>query len=152
MNPLSAVNGGVWGGATPVTWRRIDSVTAREKEATNCTGSPIPSEATPLWFQLHPRLVDLIFIIAIFSYNVPIQFGAVPRHLWLGTGLAVSIGLCAPGLLRRQRPVTTYVVIQLVAVAQSLPGISLLVADAMLLLAIYTLASRKGWWLSGGTP
>ena len=47
---------------------------------------------------------------------------------------------------------TTYVVIQLVAVAQSLLGISLLVADAMLLLAIYTLASRKGWWLSGGTP
>lgn len=152
MNPLSAVNGGVWVGATPVTWRRIDSVTAREKEATNCTGSPIPSEATPSWFQLHPRLVDLIFIIAIFSYNVPIQFGAVPRHLWLDTGLVVSIGLCAPGLLRRQRPVTTYVVIQLVAVAQSLLGISLLVADAMLLLAIYTLASRKGWWLSGGTP
>lgn len=126
----------------------MDSITAREKGAPDYAGSPMPSGATPSWFQLNPRLVDLILVIAIFTYNLPIQFGAVPQHLWLGTGLIVSIGLCAPGLLRRQRTVTTYVAIQLVAVAQSLMGISLLVADAMLLLAIYTLAAHRGWRLS----
>ena len=49
-----------------------------------------------------------MLVLAIFAYNLPIQFGAVPGHLWLGTGLLVSVGLCVPGLWRRQWPVATY--------------------------------------------
>lgn len=107
----------------------------------------IPS--APTWFQLHPHAVDLLLVLAIFTYNLPIQFGSMPAGLWWGAGLLVSVVLCAPGLVRRQRPVASYAVIQLVAVLQSLLGISLLAADAMLLLAVYTLASRRRWQLSG---
>ncbi|MEL4506088.1 histidine kinase [Luteococcus sp. H138] len=92
--------------------------------------------------------MNLLLVLAIFVYNLPIQFGSMPTGLWWGIGLLVSVGLCAPGLLRRKRPVATYAVIQLVAVVQSLLGISLLAADAMLLLAVYTLASRRRWQLS----
>lgn len=127
----------------------MDAVATREAEDPTEVDAPTLSGGTSSWLQLHPRLVDLMLVLAIFAYNLPIQFGAVPGHLWLGTGLLVSVGLCAPGLWRRQWPAATYLVIQLVAVTQVLLGISLVVADAMLLLAVYTLASRRRWQLSG---
>ncbi|MEL4358475.1 MULTISPECIES: sensor histidine kinase [unclassified Luteococcus] len=102
------------------------------------------------WFRDHPRLLDLLVVLAVFTYNLPILFGAVPERLWPGVGLLVSLGLCLPGLVRRQRPVASYLAIQAIAVLQSVLGISLIPADVMLLLAVYTIASRKRWQLSSG--
>ena len=109
----------------------MDAVATREAEDPTTVDAPTLSGGTSSWLQLHPRLVDLMLVLVIFAYNLPIQFGAVPGHLWLGTGLLVSVGLCAPGLWRRQWPAATYLVIQLVAVTQILLWISMMVADAM---------------------
>ncbi|MDN5985055.1 MAG: hypothetical protein L0H88_04960, partial [Propionibacterium sp.] len=102
----------------------------------------------PSWFVLHPRATDLLVVLAVFVYNLPIQFGAVPKDLWLGTGLVVSVGLCAPYLLRRRHPVAVYAAVQLVAVVQVMLGISLLPADAVLLLVVYTVAVSTRWRVS----
>lgn len=100
------------------------------------------------WIQQHPRIVDLVVVLAVFAYNLPIQLGSVPDHLWSGTGIVLSAGLCAPYLLRRRYPLAVFVVIQLVAFVQILLGVELLVADVMLLLAIYNLAVRAHWYVS----
>ena len=96
----------------PVAWRWMDAVATREAEDPTEIDAPTLSGGTSSWLQLHPRLGDLMLVLAIFAYNLPIQFGAVPGHLWLGTGLLVSVGLCVPGLWRRQWPVATYLALR----------------------------------------
>ncbi|GLB64260.1 two-component sensor histidine kinase [Dietzia sp. NCCP-2495] len=87
-------------------------------------------------------------VLVVFAYNLPIQFNSVPDHLWSGTGIVLSVGLCAPHLLRRRYPLGVYACIQVVAFLQVLLGVELLVADVMLLPAVYTLAVRARWSVS----
>lgn len=100
------------------------------------------------WFRQHPRLIDLVVVLAIFAYNLPIQFGSVPEGLWPGTSLALSVALCAPYLWRRRRPLLVYACIQAAALVQIGLGVGLLVADVLLLLAVYNLAVRMRWQVS----
>lgn len=100
------------------------------------------------WFERHAHLIDLIVIGAVFIYNLPIQFAAVPEHLWTGTGLLLSLGLCAPYMFRRQHPVPVFLTILIVAVIQVALGIEPLVADLVLVLALYNLSSRCRWVVS----
>lgn len=100
------------------------------------------------WFQQHPRTVDLVVVLAVFAYNLPIQLGSVPDGLWPGTGVVLSAGLCGPYLLRRRYPLGAFAAVQAVAFVQVLLGIELLAADAMLLLVVYNLAVRSRWYLS----
>lgn len=108
--------------------------------------STSPPASVGSWFQRHTLLIDLLVIAAIFLYNLPIQFSAVPEHLWIGTGLVFSVGLCAPYLLRRQHPVPTFLTILAATVAQTAVGVEPLFADVMLVLALYNLSSRY-WWV-----
>lgn len=103
------------------------------------------------WFQQHPRIVDLVVVLAVFAYNLPIQLGSVPDHLWSGTGIVLSAGLCAPYLLRRRHPLGVFAVIQAVAFLQVALGMELLVADVMLLLAVYNVAVRTRWYVSASS-
>jgi signal transduction histidine kinase len=103
------------------------------------------------WFQRHPRVVDLVVVLAVFSYNLPIQLGSVPGHLWPGTGIVLSAGLCAPYLLRRRHPLGAFACIQSVALVQLALGVELLVADVVLLLAVYNLAVRARWYVSAAS-
>ena len=100
------------------------------------------------WFERHAHLIDLIVIGAVFIYNLPIQFAAVPEHLWTGTGLLLSLGLCAPYMFRRQHPVPVFLTILIVAVIQLALDVDPLVADLMLVLALYNLSSRYRWVVS----
>ncbi|PCC26780.1 hypothetical protein CIK75_01395 [Glutamicibacter sp. BW78] len=110
--------------------------------------APTPIEGTAssgTWFDKHPRVVDLVIVLAVFSYNLPIQIASVPDNLWSGSGILVSLGLCTPYLFRRRFPLRVFIVILLVVAVQLLLGIGLLVADVMLLFALYNLASRHRW-------
>ena len=126
----------------------MDVLTPREdsSEAVRSAGAELSSRTN--WFQQHSRVVDLVVVLAVFAYNLPIQLGSVPDHLWPGTGLLLSAGLCAPYLMRRRYPLAAFAAIQLVAFLQVLLVVELLVADVMLLLAVYTLAVRTRWFVS----
>lgn len=100
------------------------------------------------WFQQHPRTVDLVVVLAVFAYNLPIQFGSVPDDLWSGTGVVLSVGLCGPYLLRRRYPVGAFVAVQTVAFVQVLLGVELMPADLMLLFVVYNLAVKTRWAFS----
>lgn len=128
----------------------MDELTPREdrSEAARSAGAQLNGRTN--WFQQHPRVVDLVVVLAVFAYNLPIQLGSVPDGLWPGTGIVLSAGLCAPYLMRRRYPLAVFAVIQLVAFMQVLLGVELLVADALLLLAVYNLAVRARWYVSAG--
>lgn len=97
-------------------------------------------------------LVDLLTVLAVFLYNLPIVPGYADGPAHLGALLAVSAALCLPYLLRRHHPITALGLIVVVACGQLLLGAPILAADVMLLFAIYNLATRSPWWVSlGGT-
>lgn len=123
----------------------MNEITPREdrNEAAQSAGAEESS-----WFQQHPRVVDLVVVLAIFTYNLPIQIGSMPNYLWPGTGILLSAGLCAPYLLRRRYPFGSFACIQIVAIIQVVLSVELLVADVMLLLAVYNLAVRARWNVS----
>ena len=104
-----------------------------------------PAGASRSWFQQRPWVVDLVVVLAVFTYNLPIQMGFVPDGLWPGTGVVVSLGLCAPYLARRRYPLGVFCAVLLSAVVQVLLGVGLLVADVMLLFALYNLTTRLRW-------
>ncbi|GAB2940551.1 sensor histidine kinase [Nonomuraea sp. NPDC052634] len=104
-----------------------------------------PAGASGTWFQERPWVVELVVVLAVFTYNLPIQASFVPSGLWPGTGAVVSVALCAPYLARRRHPLGVFCAILLTAVVQVLLGVGLLVADVMLLFALYNLATRLRW-------
>lgn len=97
------------------------------------------------WPTVRGRLIDAVVVVSVFVYNAPIQFAAVPDGLWSGAGLVLSVGLCLPYLWRRQRPLLVFGLIFVVALVQLMLGVELLVANVMLLLALYNVASRASW-------
>ncbi|WP_063765453.1 sensor histidine kinase [Nonomuraea candida] len=105
----------------------------------------VPAGASASWFRQRPWVVDLVVVLAVFTYNLPIQVSFVPGGLWPGTGAVVSLGLCAPYLARRRHPLRVFCAVLLAAVVQVLLGVGLLVADVMLLFALYNLATRLRW-------
>ncbi|WP_231443162.1 sensor histidine kinase [Brevibacterium zhoupengii] len=117
----------------------------RHEQRGHSTSTPAPVGS---WPGRHALFIDVLVIAAIFLYNLPIQFSSVPGHLWIGTGLVFSVGLCAPYLLRRRHPLPIFLTIFAVTVVQSASGIGPLVADVMLVLALYNLSSRYRWVVS----
>ncbi|WP_314301325.1 sensor histidine kinase [Kocuria palustris] len=93
-------------------------------------------------------LVDLLVAVGVFLYNlpiVPIYFRGPAHAVAL---LIVSVALCAPYLLRRRHPVGVLAFMLLAASVQLLLGAPVLPADAMLLFAVYNLATRHVWMIS----
>lgn len=126
----------------------MGEITPREDRSGAAWSAGAEENSRSNWFQQHPRVVDLVVVLAIFAYNLPIQIGSVPDHLWPGTGIVLSAGLSAPYLLRRRYPLGVFACIQTVAIIQVALGVELLVADVMLLLAVYNLAVRARWYVS----
>ncbi|MVA74528.1 sensor histidine kinase [Auraticoccus sp. F435] len=87
-----------------------------------------------------PVLVDALVALAVLAYNLPVQGLAGP--VWT---LLLPLGLCLPYVLRRRHPRAVLATMLLVAVVQQLAGVELLVADVMLLLAVYGVARRELW-------
>lgn len=100
------------------------------------------------WFDAHPLVLNLVIALAVFVYNLPIQFASVPGNMWPGLGLLFSFGLCAPYLVRHRYPLAVFLTIAVVAFVHVVIGIGLLMADVMVLFALYTLSSRFRWHVS----
>lgn len=116
-------------------------------------GGPTPNgpgryESVGSWFEAHPMVINLVVVLAVFSYNLPIQFASVPDGMWPGTGLIFSCGLCLPYLVRHTRPLLVFIIIFVVTVTHLAVGVGFLIADVMLLFALYTLSSRFRWHVS----
>lgn len=105
-------------------------------------------ESVGSWFETHPMAINLIVVLAVFSYNLPIQFASVPEGMWPGIGLIISGGLCLPYLVRHTRPLLVFIIIFVAIAIQLAVGVGLLIADVMLLFALYTLSSRFRWFVS----
>lgn len=105
-------------------------------------------ESVGSWFETHPMVINSVVVLAVFSYNLPIQFASVPEGLWPGIGLIFSCGLCLPYLGRHTRPLLVFVIIFIVVATHLAVGVGLLIADIMLLFALYTLSSRFRWNVS----
>lgn len=88
------------------------------------------------------RWLDIVVILAVFFYNLPVQSAYIPDGLWAGTGAVVGVGLCAPYVLRRRYPLIVFAVIFLTACLQLVLGIILIPADIMLAFALYNVAVR----------
>lgn len=129
----------------------MDGLTPRGDRSRADESAEVGLHQRTTWFQQHPRFVDLVVVLLVFTYNLPIQFGSVPDRLWPGTGVMLSVGLCGPFLLRRRYPLAVFAASQLVAFVQILLGVELLVADVMLLLAVYNLAARARSYISAGS-
>ncbi|TQL63106.1 signal transduction histidine kinase [Propioniferax innocua] len=122
-----------------------------------CTPPPrtLPSTQGPSferWRQRHPRLVDALVIGALASYNVlSLQLVFVWDGWPSGIGTtAASIMLFIAYALRRNRPWTCFAVALLVAFTQLAFLDVPLVADVVLVLMVYHLATRSSWSASLG--
>lgn len=105
---------------------------------------PVP-EAPWSWLRGRVWLMDLLVVIAVFAYNLPILLRythATATNLGL---VLVSVALCLPHLWRRRHPLGTFGAILVAACAQLVFSAPLLPADVMLLLAVYHIATRYRW-------
>lgn len=84
----------------------------------------------------------------MFLYNLPLVpiFAHDPGQA--AGQILVSVALCAPYLLRRRLPLPVLGVMLVAACVQLLLGAPILAADAMLLFAVYNVATRYLWWIS----
>ncbi|MBO0829938.1 MAG: sensor histidine kinase [Streptosporangiales bacterium] len=99
------------------------------------------------WFRRHPRFVDGVLAGCFVLPNLPYVLGgaypglvSMPLRL---AGLALVVGLCAPLTWRRRWPFATFSVMAALALVQWLAGITVLLADAALLVAVYTVAAQS---------
>jgi signal transduction histidine kinase len=93
-------------------------------------------------------LVDVLVAVGVFVYNLPIIpiYADVPAA---AVGLmVVSAALCGPYLARRRYPLAVLGVMLAAACVQLTLGTPILAADAMLLFAVYNVATRYLWWVS----
>lgn len=100
------------------------------------------------WLRGRPWLIDLAVALAVFAYNLPIQGTYVPDGLVPSTGVILSIGLCAPYVLRRRYPLIVFGTIMLAAGVQLVLGVGILPANVMLAVALYSVAARFRWPVS----
>ena len=93
-------------------------------------------------------LFDLLVVLAVFLYSLPILPVYVADGPCLVALAAVSVALCVPYLLRRRYPLAVFGMIWAAAWVQLVLGAALIPADVMLLLAVYNVATRYRWGVS----
>lgn len=93
-------------------------------------------------------LVDLLVAIGVFAYNLPVTPAYAESPGQAMALLALSAVLCGTYLLRRRYPLAVLGGMLLAAFVQLLLGSPILVADALLLFAVYNVATRHLWWVS----
>lgn len=89
------------------------------------------------------RVVDAVIVAGVFLYNLPIVIAFAPGVAWI-PGLLVSVGLCAPYLLRQRYPLRVFLATCAACVAQAGIDGGALGANIMVVLALYNLAARYG--------
>lgn len=88
----------------------------------------------------------MLVVIGVFLYNLPI-IPVYAEDIGAGVGLVVVSGMiCAPYLLRRRYPLAVLGIMLVAACIQLMLGAPMLAADAMLLFAVYNVATRYLWW------
>ncbi|MCQ9384302.1 sensor histidine kinase [Brevibacterium sp. 50QC2O2] len=93
-------------------------------------------------------MLDLLVMVGVFLYNLPIIPIYVDDVIAAIGLVVVSVVLCGPYLLRRRYPIAVLGVILAAACVQLMLGAPILAADAMLLFAVYNVATRYLWWVS----
>ncbi|GAC66915.1 sensor histidine kinase [Gordonia soli] len=88
-------------------------------------------------------LPEIIIGAAVFAYNLPLLMEHSTHPLRFGVLVAVSAILCFALVARRTRPVGVAVTMLVAAIVQLLCGAPLIVADVMLLAAVYTVAALR---------
>ena len=120
----------------------------RDEDVTEDVGPELKGASSP-WLRGRPWLVDVVVVLAVFAYNLLVlRPNYVPDGLWPGTGIIVSVGLCAPYVLRRRYPLIVFGVILLTAWLQLVLGVGIIPADFMLAFALYNVAARFRWPIS----
>ena len=94
------------------------------------------------------RILDLVIVLAVFVYNLPIGLGALPQGLPVAVGLLIFTALCVPFLFRHRWPVMAFVLTAAFAFVQLWLGIDVLVADVMMLLTLCSLTLRIAWYFT----
>ncbi|WDZ90602.1 sensor histidine kinase [Nocardiopsis sp. HUAS JQ3] len=126
-----------------------DTATATGRGTTDVTvEQPGLARAPGSWLRECVWLLDLLVVLAVFVYNLPIFPAYVPDGPRLAALVIVLVGLCAPYLLRRRYPLAVLAVMLLAACVQVLLGTRLIPADVMLLFAAYNVATRFVWLIS----
>ncbi|MCI2423729.1 sensor histidine kinase [Saccharopolyspora sp. K220] len=92
------------------------------------------------WKRKHPHVIDAALAAVVFVYNLPVQGAYVPGGLPASTGVLVSIGLCAPYVVRRDFPLATFGATIAAFAVQLTLGMGFLPADVMLVFALYNVA------------
>lgn len=124
-------------------------ITATRRGTADATAEPPePPQAPGSWLRERVWLLDLLVVLAVFVYNLPILPVYVADGPRLVALAAVSVGLCAPYLLRRRYPLVVFGVIWAAAWVQLVLGAALIPADVMLLLAVYNVTTRYRWGVS----
>lgn len=109
---------------------------------------PEVQRAPGVWLREHAGLVDLLVVLAVLLYNLPIlPVSVAPGPMRLVMHL-LSVGLCLPFLLRRRFPLAVFGTVLALAFLQVLLGTSELAADVMLLFVTYNVATRFTWRIS----
>lgn len=121
--------------------QRAEYVTDVEPEL---TGVPSSRRRKRSW------LVDVVVVLAVFAYNYILldSPGYVPDGFWPGTGVVVSVGLCAPYVLRQRYPLIVFGIILMTAWLQLVLSLGIFAADIMLAFALYNVAARFRWPVS----
>jgi signal transduction histidine kinase len=111
------------------------------------------------WLRWHQRLVDLVLMLplavlslAIRGRYVEMTHDVVPRSIPLAAHLALAFAMCVPLIWRRRWPRAMFAIIALAAFAQWLAGISPIIDDVAVLIAMYTIAAQcvLRWALAAG--
>lgn len=95
------------------------------------------------------RALDVTLALGVFAYNLPVQGLFVEPQPGGDVGgvlaLLVPVGLCAPWVVARARPVAALTIMVVAALGQLALGLGPLVADVMLVLGVYAVARRRPW-------
>ncbi|MCW2861009.1 MAG: histidine kinase [Actinoallomurus sp.] len=111
------------------------------------------------WLRWHQWLVDLVLMLPLAALSLAIRGryvemtnDVVPRSIPLAAHLALALAMCVPLIWRRRWPRATFAIIALAAFAQWLAGISPIIDDVAVLIAMYTIAAQCAlrWALAAG--
>lgn len=118
-------------------------------EEDRATDGQEPGRASSSWLRDRPWLIDLAVALAVFAYNLPlVTVYTRDGVLLFGAAIIVSVGLCAPYVLRRRYPLPAFGIIALAGWLQLLVGVGVVAADIMLAFALYNVAVRFRWPVS----
>lgn len=127
--------------------RRITTATGRGTADATAEQPPLP-RAPGSWLRERVWLLDLLVALAVFVYNLPTLAVYSSDPMRLAALTAVSAGICGPYLFRRRYPLAVLGVMLAAAFVHPLLGAPIIIADFMLLLAVYNVATRFQWWVS----